>query len=103
MSKRPNGHSANKCHFGGIGWVFRKSYPTKIPGMVQQGLLAPQRLSRRRGHGGKIDAYGLFCDLIPDFAAFILSSLSSSVFFSALAVRLHLLRVSVAAKGNPTF
>ena len=28
----------------GIGWVFRKLYPTKIPGMVHQGLLAPQRL-----------------------------------------------------------
>ena len=28
----------------GIGWAFRKSYPTKIPGMVHQGLLAPQRL-----------------------------------------------------------
>ena len=28
----------------GIGWAFRKIYPTKIPGMVHQGLLAPQRL-----------------------------------------------------------
>ena len=28
----------------GIGWAFRKLYPTKIPGMVHQGLLAPQRL-----------------------------------------------------------
>ena len=28
----------------GIGWAFRKSYPSKIPGMVHQGLLAPQRL-----------------------------------------------------------
>ena len=27
-----------------IGWAFRKLYPTKIPGMVHQGLLAPQRL-----------------------------------------------------------
>ena len=27
-----------------IGWAFRKSYPTKIPSMVHQGLLAPQRL-----------------------------------------------------------
>ena len=27
----------------GIGWAFRKLYPTKIPGMVHQGLLAPQR------------------------------------------------------------
>ena len=30
----------------GIGWAFRKLYPTKIPGMVHQGLLAPQRLKR---------------------------------------------------------
>ena len=29
----------------GIGWAFRKLYPTKIPGMVHQGLLAPQRLN----------------------------------------------------------
>ena len=28
----------------GIGWAFRKLYPSKIPGMVHQGLLAPQRL-----------------------------------------------------------
>ena len=28
----------------GIEWAFRKLYPTKIPGMVHQGLLAPQRL-----------------------------------------------------------
>ena len=28
-----------------IGWAFRKLYPTKIPGMVHQGLLAPQRLN----------------------------------------------------------
>ena len=28
----------------GIGWAFKKLYPTKIPGMVHQGLLAPQRL-----------------------------------------------------------
>ena len=27
-----------------IGWAFRKLYPTKIPGMVHQGLLAPERL-----------------------------------------------------------
>ena len=27
-----------------IGWAFRKLYPTKIPGMVHQGILAPQRL-----------------------------------------------------------
>ena len=27
-----------------IGWAFRKLYPTKIPGVVHQGLLAPQRL-----------------------------------------------------------
>ena len=30
----------------GIGWAFRKLYPSKIPGMVHQGLLAPQRLCR---------------------------------------------------------
>ena len=28
----------------GIRWAFRKLYPTKIPGMVHQGLLAPERL-----------------------------------------------------------
>ena len=28
----------------GIEWAFRKIYPTKIPGMVHQGLLAPQSL-----------------------------------------------------------
>ena len=28
----------------GIGWAFRKLYPLKIPGMVHQSLLAPQRL-----------------------------------------------------------
>ena len=28
----------------GIGRAFRKIYPTKIPGMVHQGLLAPKRL-----------------------------------------------------------
>ena len=28
----------------GIEWTFRKVYPTKIPGMVHQGLLAPQSL-----------------------------------------------------------
>ena len=28
----------------GIEWAFRKEYPTKIPGMVHQGLLAPQSL-----------------------------------------------------------
>ena len=28
----------------GIGWAFRKLYPTKIHGMVHQGLLASQRL-----------------------------------------------------------
>ena len=28
----------------GIGCAFRKLYPTKIPGMVHQGLLAPKRL-----------------------------------------------------------
>ena len=28
----------------GIKWAFRKVYPTKIPGMVHQGLLAPQNL-----------------------------------------------------------
>ena len=30
----------------GIEWAFRKVYPTKIPGMVHQGLLAPQSLYR---------------------------------------------------------
>ena len=30
----------------GIDWAFRKVYPTKIPGMVHQGLLAPQSLIR---------------------------------------------------------
>ena len=33
----------------GIGWAFRKLYPTKIPGMVHQGLLAPQRLIVKLG------------------------------------------------------
>ena len=28
----------------GFEWAFRKSYPTKIPGMVQGRLLAPQGL-----------------------------------------------------------
>ena len=28
----------------GIGWTFRKLYPSKIPGMVHQGLLAPECL-----------------------------------------------------------
>ena len=28
-----------------IGWAFRKLYPSKIPGMVHQGLLAPEGLS----------------------------------------------------------
>ena len=32
----------------GIEWAFRKVYPTKIPGMVHQGLLAPQRLQVKR-------------------------------------------------------
>ena len=31
----------------GIGWAFRKLYPPKIPGMVHQGLLAPEGLQRR--------------------------------------------------------
>ena len=30
----------------GIEWAFRKVYLTKIPGMVHQGLLAPQSLFR---------------------------------------------------------
>ena len=34
----------------GIEWAFRKVYPTKIPGMVHQGLLAPQSLT-----GGALD------------------------------------------------
>ena len=29
----------------GIEWALRKVYPTKIPGMVHQGLLAPQSLN----------------------------------------------------------
>ena len=29
----------------GIGWTFRKLYPSKIPGMVHQGLLAPGGLT----------------------------------------------------------
>ena len=29
----------------GIGWAFRKLYPSKIPDMVHQGLLAPEGLS----------------------------------------------------------
>ena len=33
----------------GIEWAFRKVYPTKIPGMVHQGLLAPQSLMRLNG------------------------------------------------------
>ena len=28
----------------GVEWAFRKEYPTKIPGMVHKGLLAPQSL-----------------------------------------------------------
>ena len=28
----------------GLEWAFRKSYRTKVPGMVQGGLLAPQNL-----------------------------------------------------------
>ena len=28
----------------GIGWAFGKLYPSKIPGMVHQGLLAPEGL-----------------------------------------------------------
>ena len=31
----------------GIGWAFRKLYPSKIPGMVHQGLLAPEGLLAR--------------------------------------------------------
>ena len=30
----------------GIEWAFRKVYPTKIPGMVHRGLLAPQSYSK---------------------------------------------------------
>ena len=29
----------------GFEWAFRKSYPTKIPRMVQEGLLVPQGLT----------------------------------------------------------
>ena len=44
---RPNAPTARvltSVILKGNGWAFRKSYPTKIPGMVHQGLLAPQRL-----------------------------------------------------------
>ena len=34
----------------GIEWAFRKVYPTKIPGMVHQGLLAPQSLLYIKRH-----------------------------------------------------
>ena len=34
----------------GIGWAFRKLYPSKIPGMVHQGLLAPEGLSVTPAH-----------------------------------------------------
>ena len=46
---RPNAPTARvlaSVILKGIGWAFRKIYPTKIPGMVHQGLLAPQRLYR---------------------------------------------------------
>ena len=33
----------------GIGWTFRKLYPSKIPGMVHQGLLAPEGLCETKG------------------------------------------------------
>ena len=42
----------------GIEWAFRKVYPTKIPGMVHQGLLAPQSL---RGGGG--DCFNWFNEI----------------------------------------
>ena len=45
---RPNAPTARvltSVILKGIGWAFRKLYPTKIPGMVHQGLLAPQRLA----------------------------------------------------------
>ena len=39
----------------GIGWAFRKIYPTKIPGMVHQGLLAPKRLDDLYLFYGKVN------------------------------------------------
>ena len=36
----------------GIEWAFRKVYPTKIPGMVHQVLLAPQSLRCLNGKPG---------------------------------------------------
>ena len=44
---RPNAPTARvltSVILKGIEWAFRKLFPTKIPGMVHQGLLAPQRL-----------------------------------------------------------
>ena len=40
----PTDRVLTKVILKGIEWAFRKVYPTKIPGMVHQGLLAPQSL-----------------------------------------------------------
>ena len=40
----PTGRVLTKVILKGIEWAFRTVYPTKIPGMVHQGLLAPQSL-----------------------------------------------------------
>ena len=37
-----------------IEWAFRKVYPTKIPGMVHQGLLAPQSLVAEQKNFSKL-------------------------------------------------
>ena len=42
FNKRPHRQSVI---LKGIEWAFRKVYPTKIPGMVHQGLLAPQSVA----------------------------------------------------------
>ena len=42
--KAPTAKMLTSVILKGIGWAFRKLYPSKIPGMVHQGLLAPQRL-----------------------------------------------------------
>ena len=52
----------------GIEWAFRKVYPTKIPGMVHQGQLAPQSLSESatkvcinvQGHMTKMDTTPIY-------------------------------------------
>ena len=48
----------------GIGCAFRKLYPTKIPGMVHQGLLAPKRLIRIESFVQKLNiSLTLLCPL----------------------------------------